>query len=244
MDNAAKLTIYKAQVDNVRSLQTALRQVHRLINSALRHNDAAQTEHLTKIYALLFCTWAEANFLKVIHTPHGLELDELEQIKAAKRSSIAGGWKKAVELGLRHLDASRGNFKPNARQKLNELVDTHVFDPSLLRNKLAHGQWTVALNRDNDAVHADMTAKIGSLDVVKIMSWLEVHRLLASLVETLLESPTKTFMRDWYEYVVELGDKMEDAELRTLSDHIAALKAKDLKTGAAKKRRNSEDNAA
>jgi hypothetical protein len=239
MDNAAKLVVYQAQVQNVRSVQVALKQISRLINCSLRHNDSTQTEHLTKIYALMFCTWAEANFLKVIHTPHGLELDELEQIKASKRTSIVSGWKKAIELGLRHLDANRGSFKPNARKKLEELVDSHVFDPSLLRNKLAHGQWLVALNRDNDAVNAKLTAEIGSLDVVKIASWIEIHRLLSGVVETLLESPKKAFVRDWYEYAVELGDKMDDAELRTLADHVAILKTKDARSGAASKARNS-----
>lgn len=239
MDNTAKLVIFQTQVQNARSLQTALKQVGRLINASLRSNNSTQAEHLTKIYALMFCTWAEANFLKVIHTPHGLELFEIEQIKTSKRNSIVSGWKKAIELGIRHLGASDGAFKSNARKKLEELVDSHVFDPSLFRNKLAHGQWAIALNRDNDAVNAAMTAQIGSLDVVKIMGWLEIHRLLAELVETLLESPKKAFMRDWYKYAVELGDKMEAAELRTLADHVAILKAKDARTGAATKRRSS-----
>lgn len=239
MDNAAKLAIFQAQVQNVRSLQTALKQVSRQINSSLRANDRTQAEHLTKIYALLFCTWSEANFLKVIHTPHGLELDELKQIKASKRASIVFGWKKAIELGVRHLDASRGSFKPNATRKLEKLVDSHVFDPSLLRNKLAHGQWTIALNRANDAVNGELTAEIGSLNVVKIMGWIEIHRLLAELVETLLESPKKAFIRDWYQYAVELGDKMENVELRTFADHIAILRAKDTRTGAVRKRRTS-----
>lgn len=88
-------------------------------------------------------------------------------------------------------------------------------------------------------MHADLTAKIGSLDVVKISGWLEVHRLLAELVETLLESPRKAFIRDWYEYAVEIGVKMDDAELRTIADHIAILRAKDARTGAVMKRRNS-----
>ncbi|QOF95004.1 hypothetical protein IFJ82_14460 [Novacetimonas hansenii] len=238
MDNVKKLAIYQAQVKNVRSLQIALRQINRLINASLRSNNTTQVEHLTKIYALMFCTWAEANFLKVVHTPHGLELDELEQVIASKRNNIVSGWKKAIELGIRHLDASRGNFRPNARKKLEELVDSHVFDPSVLRNKLAHGQWVIALNRNNDAVNSELTAMIGAIDIVRIMGWLEVHRLLAELVETLLESPKKAFIRDWYQYVVKLGDKMESAELRTLANHIAILRAKDARTGAVTKRRN------
>ena len=157
MDQEAKLTVYQAQVENVRSLKVSMRQVHRSVNDALRSNDQACVSTFTKTYALLFCAWAEANFSKVLHTPYGFEVDEIEQVKRAKGNGIAPAWKKAVELGLRHLEAKRGSFRPNARKKLYELIDSHVFDPSLLRNKLAHGQWVVALNRENNALQEDLT---------------------------------------------------------------------------------------
>ena len=121
--------------------------------------------------------------------------------------------------------------------KLESAIDTHVFDPSLLRNKLAHGQWVVALNRDNNAVQADLTEKIVDLDLVKIMSWVKSHELVTDLVENLIESPKKAFMRDWYGVVLCLEREMEAADKRTLQEHVGRLIAKDQRTGAKAKRR-------
>ena len=236
MDQTAKLAVFQAQVKNVQSLKTAMRHVHRSINDALRANDVPRVEAFSKIYAVLFCAWAEANFSKVLHTPHGFGIDEIAQVQAAKADGIAAAWKKCVQLGLTHLDAKRGSFKPNAQQKLEELIDAHVFDPSLLRNKLAHGQWVIALNRDNVAVQNDLTSKIAALDVVKIGALIEGHRLLADVVEQLIESPKKAFMRDWYQYVVEIEKQMLESENRTLAEHVTRLLAKDRTTGAKAKR--------
>lgn len=122
MDNATKLVIYQAQVQNVRSVQTALKHVHRLINSSLRQNDRAQTEHLTKIYALMFCTWAEANFLKVIHTPHGLELYELEQIKASKRANIVAVGRKLSNWGFGTSTPTAGASNRTYERNLRSLL--------------------------------------------------------------------------------------------------------------------------
>lgn len=236
MDQAAKLAVFQAQVLNARSLKTTLRQVHRCVNDALRSNDQARVSAFTKTYALLFCSWAEANFSRIIHTPYGFEIDEIAQIQAAKGEGIAAAWKKAVELGLRHLDAKRGNFQPNTKQKLSEVIELHVFDPSLFRNKLAHGQWSVALNRRNDSVEADRTAQIAALTVVQVSSWIRGHELMAEAVEALIESPRKAFMRDWYQYVVDLEASIIAAEQRTLQEHVQKLLEKDARTGAKAKR--------
>ncbi len=241
MDQAAKLEIFQAQVQNARSLKTALRQVHRCVNDALRSNDEAGVSAFTKTYALLFCSWAEANFSKIIHTPYGFEIDEIEEIQRAKGDGIAAAWKKAVDLGLRHLDAKRGSFQPNTKKKLFEAIDLHVLDPSLFRNKLAHGQWTVALNRKNDAVQAERTKQIAAMDVVQVSSWMRGHELMAEAVEALIESPHKAFMRDWYQYVVELEENIIRSKQRTLQQHKQKLIDKDARTGARAKRLRTDN---
>ena len=238
MDQQAKLAIFEAQVSNVRSLKSAMRQVHRSINDGFRRKDQPKVDAFTRAYAMMFCAWAEANFSKVLHTPHAFEIDEIQQVHSAKANGIAVAWKKCVELGLRHLDAKRGNFRPNARQKLEKAIDAHIFDPSILRNKLAHGQWTVALNRENNSVQPDLTNKINELDIVKIDAWIKGHQLLADVVEHLIESPKKAFMRDWYAYVVQIEDQMVEADKRTLQQHIQRLRQKDELTRAKDKRRN------
>jgi hypothetical protein len=233
----AKLAVFRAQVTNVRSLDTALKQVKRTINAALRSGDRPATQAFTRVQALLVCAWAEANFSKVIHTPYGLDLGEIDQIKQARDKGIAEAWKLCVRLGLNHLEAKRGSFRPNALQRLNSAIDAHVFEPSVLRNKLAHGQWEVALNRDNDAVQNDLTQKIVALDCVAVESWKVAHMLLAQLVEHLIESPKKAFMRDWYSYVVEMEQHMVAAERRTIQEHVKRLHDKDERTGALSSRK-------
>ena len=237
MNNTQKLIVYQCQVKNVRALESSINHLRRSINSALRENREPISLSFTKLYAITFCAWAEANFSKVVHTPYGFNLDEIRQIHSAKASGIASAWKKAVELGVRHLDARRGNFRPNALQRLERAIDKHVFDPSLLRNKLAHGQWVQALNRDNDEINADLTRQIFELDIVKVDGWLSCHKNLAHMVETLIESPKKAFVRDWWLAVEELDNAMENASSRSLVDHIAKLKAKDIRTNAHEKRR-------
>jgi hypothetical protein len=236
MDNTQKLAVFQSQVANTRALESSIRHVRRSINSALRGNDLPVSRSFTKLYAVLFCAWAEATFSKVVHTPHGFSIDEIRQIQVAKSNGIAPAWKKAVELGIRHLDARRGSFRPNTRLRLDRAIDAHVFDPSLLRNKLAHGQWVIALNRDNDNTNAELTTLIQGLDIVKVDGWRFCHQHLAEMVETLIESPKKAFVRDWWEAVVRLDEQMKQASLRTLADHVAALKAKDDRTGSREKR--------
>ena len=236
MDHEKNLAVYKAQVRNTRVLETSMTQLRRSINRSLRNNDTPGAIALTKLYALAFCAWAEANFSKVVHTPYGFAVDEIRQVNSEKRHGIAAAWNKAVDLGIRHLDARRGNFLPNTRQKLRRAIESHVFDPSLLRNKLAHGQWVEALNRENTAIDQKLTQMIESLDVVKIDGWRTCHKLLAEIVENLVESPRKAFIRDWWIWAVQLDEAMARAMARTLSEHIRILKAKDARTLAQAKR--------
>lgn len=237
MDQAARLIVFQSQTKNVRAMRTAMKHAHRNVNASLRARDSSSVSTYTKIYAVIFCAWAEANFSKLIHTPYGFDLDEIKQIKKVhKDNGIASGWKKAVELGMRHLDAKRGSFTPNAKQLMFRLIDTHVFDPSLLRNKLAHGQWSVALNRENDAINVELTSKIADLDVVRLAAWCRTHELVAGQVETLIESPKKAFMRDWHQAVAALEAEINAAEAQTLGEHVKRLQAKDARTGARAKR--------
>jgi len=236
MDQAQKLAVFRAQVTNTRALSGAIRQVRRSINLALRRNDLASVVAFTKIYSVLFCAWAEANFSKVVHTPYGFSVDEIQQINSEKSKGIAEGWRKAVQFGIGHRRASQGNFAPNAHLRLERAIDRYVFDQSVLRNKLAHGQWVVALNRENNTPNPQLTKLIADLDRTRIDGWRSCHEGLARMVETLIESPERTFVRDWWSAVVKLDADMEEAARRTLECHILALKAKDARTGAHVKR--------
>ena len=69
-----KLEIFKAQTQNVRELISAKVHLNRSINCSLRSNNNVSVNIHTKLLALTFCAWSEANFLKLIHTPKDLIL--------------------------------------------------------------------------------------------------------------------------------------------------------------------------
>lgn len=200
MDENDRLAIFRAQTINVRKLEQVRAYLNRSINYGLRKGDAVSVVVHTRCLALVFCAWVEANFPKLIHTPYGFTLNEIEQIKREgdRTRSVESAWQKAVELGLRRIQSSpKSNYVPNRRQALSGLVQTHVVEPSLLRNKIAHGQWEIALNRDNTAVNLDATNAIRNLDIVTLTRWFETHRYLALIVEALIESPNRAFHRDY-----------------------------------------------
>ncbi|WP_439539991.1 hypothetical protein [Sphingomonas sp.] len=204
-----------------------MKQVRRAVNDGLRKGNQPQADVQTKVYAQTFCSWAEANFSKVIHTPKGFTLAELAEVKRTwSDRSLADGWNKAVQLGLRKVPAQRSGFLPNARQTIERLIDKYVRDPALIRNKIAHGQWSTALNRSNTNINQELTTAINSLNIVDIERWHGGHTRLAGIVESLIESPERTFSRDYWPQLIDLEQYTTETATWTLEARVTALQEK------------------
>jgi hypothetical protein len=220
MDRAAQHTIFQAQTANVRSLLSVQKRMNRQANHALRRGNAADLDMYTKLMALLFCAWSEANLSKLIHTPYGFELSEIADIKSAWRLNIEAAWLKTIELGL----AKVATPPPNASNQLHSLVKDFVVEPAGIRNKVAHGQWSVALNKRGSSLNPDLTSKLAELSIVDIQIWFRSSSLLSEVVEALIESPESAFHRD---FATKLSD-LEAFRLRsaafTVSSKIQKLK--------------------
>jgi len=234
MDRAQQLEVFKAQVKNVRELEQAWRQLRLSINSDLVSQKYTSAKIHTKTLALVYCAWSEAVFSKLIHTPHGFELDEISQIKSAQRSSIVDAWKKCIELALSKVGSRNGNYLPNIRKRLERLVETYISSPSLVRNKIAHGQWVSALNRDNTNINQDLSLEINTLDIVKLDILRNSFLGLSQIVEAMIESPDRTFHRDYWPLITAIEDQLAKTARYSLSDKIALLQAK-----AARKRKRT-----
>jgi hypothetical protein len=228
MDQATRLKVYKAQTKNVKEISKARKQIERVINHALRRDDMLTAQVQTKALALVFCAWAEANFSKTIHTPYGFTLDEISQIKQAhKNNGLEKGWEKCIELGLKRiLNHNRSNYIPNTKQKLKKLVQECVVEPSLIRNKIAHGQWDIALNRNNTEINSELSMQIQALDVVVVYRWFESHKYLANIIEALIESPNRTFHHDYWIHITELRNFLDKTRDWNMEDKIKELKRK------------------
>ena len=227
MNNQAREAIFFAQVKNTRELETAIKIVRRSIHEGLRTSNEAHIRVQTKVLGQVFCAWAEANFLKVLHTPHGFTLPELGEVrKKWSQNGLAEGWGKAVQFGLKKIPAQKSGFSPNARQELERAIDDYVRQPSLLRNKIAHGQWSLALNSKNDAINPEVTGMLAQMTIITVDRWYGGHRHLASIIESLIESPERTFSRDFWPQLTALKAFAKDAQAWTIETRSQAIKAK------------------
>lgn len=227
MTRADQLAVFKAQTSNVRELESAWKHLQRTINSNfIKDNDKSAKLH-TKMLALVFSAWAEANFSKLIHTPHGFNLDEIHQIKAMAAGNIVDAWKKCLMLGLRRIGKPpKSNYVSNIRKRVNSLIDVYVKEPRLMRNKIAHGQWFSALNSPNTAINMALTAQLHDINIVTLCVWQDAYRGLSNIIESLIESPNRAFHRDYGVELANLEKRLASTAAFTLEKKIELLKKK------------------
>jgi hypothetical protein len=222
-----QLAIFNAQTQNVRELERAWKATQRTINARLARGDFGNALLHTKIQALILCALSEAWFSKLIHTPYGFQLQEIVQIKEAARTNIKDAWIKCLELGLRKIESSpKSSYVPNTRQAVEKLIEKYVAESALLRNKVAHGQWVRALNREHTAINKDVSQQLADLDTVQLGRVKEGLNGLCAIVESLIESPDRTFHRDYWVIVAETNAKLDDMETWTLQAKVKFLQLK------------------
>lgn len=205
MPDSTSFELYKAYVNNTNDFLLAGKEVRRTINRALKENKPNTIQVQTKIYALIYSTYSEANFMKMILTPYGFEQKYIEEI--LKQKNLQQKWFKVIDLAFKKLTASsKGSEIPNKNQELKRIVIKFVVDPSIMRNKIAHGQISVALNSGNTSLNTELTQKLKELNVVNIFRLFEVNKRLVSIIEDLIESPKKAHYNFYYSKLQDLQD--------------------------------------
>lgn len=231
MNREEQLNIFKAQTENVREIVITWKHLQRTINRELLGGNIVSASLHTKLLALLFCAWSEAYFSKLIHTPHALDLDEITQIKLLAKNNIVDGWLKCLELGLHRVSRTpKSNYIPNIKQEVMRLIVEYIQEPRILRNKIAHGQWKIALNRENENTNEVLTDQIRHIDVVVLSRWRISHQGLANIIEALIESPDKAFHRDYWTEIVHVKEHLAKTKNWSIEEKIKLLNLKKSKT--------------
>ena len=208
-------------------MEKAWTNTKRAINRDLARNSFASANLHTKLLALIYSAWSESAFLKVIHTPHGFQLDEIRQIKTVwKHNGITSAWNKAATLAFRKVRTRGGNYVPNANLAVVRLIKQYIEKPSQIRNKVAHGQWDIALNSKNSAESPDLTKSLNELDVVKIDCLREGCIGLCTILESLIESPDKAFHKDYWECISAIEAHLAKTAKYTLAEKLSKLRAR------------------
>lgn len=219
--------LYVLQSKNVRRLKQVNANLVKDINLYLRKNNEFQVKIKTKLFALLYCTLSEAQFIQIIHTPNGFSSNEIEEIKSAKNRKLEDGWKLMIAFAIDKVgDWTKNNDLEKRRDSLLQIVDNYIIKPSILRNKIAHGQWEFALNRGNTNENEELSIQLKGLDVVKVSKWFEVHQYMALIVRDLIQSPKKGFHNNYWVNFAALEQYLNSSKNWTLETKKNLLRKK------------------
>lgn len=228
MDRAQQLIVFQSQTKNVKELDRAWRIAKISLNLALKNDRDTEARIHTKTLSLIYSAWTEALFSKLIHTPYGFELSEIENIKNIK--GMEAKWRRCLKLAkAKVLLAPTFNSVQlsSAEIYIKELIIDYVKTPSTLRNRIAHGQWVVAFQGDSVTdISSDLTLAIEELNVVDLDNLKMGFKGLADIIEAMIESPNNAFVKDYTKVESDLKSNLSRRSGYTLAGHIQSLKEK------------------
>ncbi len=227
--------IYILQSRNVRKLSKVRSNLIRDLNKNVVKNNFFEIEVKTKLLALLYSAWSEAQFVQILHTPNGLFPRIIKDIEERRdRNGIIAGWDLMLELAFGKVgNVSESQDLSDRLVKLKSIVKENIEAQSILRNKIAHGQWVHALNRSHTGENQEYSSELRNLDYVQIDRLFEIHNHLGLIVRDLVQSPNKGFHNNYWENLVNLElfvDSSKDwtLETRRLKLHRRVPSGRDL----------------
>jgi hypothetical protein len=225
MSKTTPSPVYEAQVKNVRKIESSRRILKKHINDCLFRQHKAEADVLTSLYVLLYCTWYEAQFLKLLYTPYGFSGDEIAQVLDKKKySTIEEKWNKLLSLAIQKVSGwDKSSELPNHLQTIKRYFEEYVIDKALLRNKFAHGQWVEALNSGNNKVNKEVTVKLRSITIVDVDIWFFVTGKLVEVMQMMIATPTKHYRRFYYTLFTEIEDYLERTKAYSVSKKVVML---------------------
>src|SRR5688500_16855775 len=121
MSSSTPSPVYQAQVKNVRKIESSRKILKKHINDCLFRHHQSEARALTNLYVLLYCTWYEAQFLKLLYAPNGCSDDEIAQVLDKKKySTIEEKWNKLLSLAIQKVSGwDKSSELPNHLQTIN-----------------------------------------------------------------------------------------------------------------------------
>jgi hypothetical protein len=219
-------SIFSIQTENVKELEKAWEQGNRLVNESLRTNDKAATAIQTKLMALLFSAYTEAIFSKLIHTPNALTQSEIDSLKNMFKSNSYSGWVACLKLVVGKITSKEQSYKDNVIADVMTLLKDYIKEPSEVRNRMAHGQWVVALNSKNTQENNSISTRIENLDIIILTKYKKSFALTALIIEDLIESPDNAHINFYQDQINMFSQEQAKMSSWTLQGRIQKLKPK------------------
>ena len=132
-------------------------------------------------------------------------------------------------ISTRKSIGKKSNFLPNSRKKIEQIINRYLQEPSELRNKIAHGQWTCTFNKHNSALTHETSAKIEKITIVDIDIWLSAFTTLGELLFLANQSPLKGYSEQYWNKITKIEQELERRSSWTFNKKVQLMHAKHAK---------------
>jgi len=230
MPQTAEEIFHSEFSQNVKNLEFVRKKINSQINLFLRKDDDYSVKVYTKIYALLYFAWTEANLVKLVHTPYGFTQDEKKLI--LKPKDVIEKWKRCISTAFSKFK-NKGSEIPNKKQKIGKLIKSYLDTQAKIRNKIAHGQWINPLQSNNMIFDAEIKIQMELLTVIEIDTWFDIAKEFIEIVRGLIDARPRNNLiahyNEYYQRLVNIQNIIEQRRTWTIEEKKRKLKLKPIR---------------
>jgi len=217
----------KVHSKNRAALSKAIVQMNRSLNESIRRKDKEQEYVQARCLFLLWVSWMEVSMDLILHSANKLTEAERKSIEACRRE--VDRWNLCLDLCFakhyltgKKRSLTKINLGPTAFYRFQELkaVLKDYIDPYIeIRNRLAHGQWMIAINSEGSVKNQDLTTRLMVLSKKELLLVKMMVKNFVNLANVLTCSKNE-FERKYDETVskMEFSKQENDMIFRTTLD--------------------------
>jgi hypothetical protein len=225
--------ICEAHANNRAKLSRAITHLEIALNTAIRSNHKEQEHALVRVVAMLrmaWMAWMESSFSCILHSKNVLTDKQVIFIRSypneiTKWHGLCEFLFRLQYLGGKQKQLNRVNLGVATFTRysaLKELLDDYIAPFIERRNKLAHGQWHVALTNDGTSKNPDMTSNVWTLSKKELLLMKSITEATVRLFGMLIVG-TKQFESDFDKVFGKIDLAAAEIE-RRYADAMKALK--------------------
>lgn len=228
--------LYRYHSDNYRAVAAGFEQALESLQRAVAAEDDRAVEAQSRVAAFLLSAKIEARFHKLsFEPPVPDEFRARVNRREGRSPSLIEKWKRTVRGAFSLYYATSGDFMSSdapaeAREQCGLHLEAlpHLESVIELRNKIAHGQWQHALNREGTEINPEKTKQLQEDNLLSLHLKDRVAQIVADAVNDLVVSK-RTHDRDLKKHQRSLNDVLRELETRSYEKFAENIRSRERK---------------